>query len=492
MATLLAKEKRIDINSNLKRQGMRSDQAVVIKKIPIDTPKDIIVTAVSEFGEIKLIKIQLIGMWQKAIMEFVELDQANLIDLVQCEKCEKFGHSVLECNAPVVSPFKPSRTFKRVVSDEHHLQLAKLYEKKSVLISCPAAFNGKSWAQVVSLAGFSDGLHFASGSGSFFSGTSGVRVFTSGLDSRYLSASVVVVIDSSLAKHVCKISEVLSWLLSIRLLFKNKLLVSVLELYTGALSAVWFSQAGEINSFIAKAANGSSFIVLGGADNTKWNEFKEAMAANTAMFSDGFITSTQFLDLDASIVQEIVNSGVGFDCVHSAFFSVQKTYCASKLTKSLQAEKLRIRLAVDSQMENFAINKSSTIKSVLKHPFQKVVLDHLVVENELILEPDLVKAKVDMIMEGWTKKHNVMKNFSDDWSHQYQPLEYIFDDVFSNVMCSVDFNELLGMVFNLPDNKAAGFSGMSNELWKHCNKLVLDMLLVLLNFCLSHELVLGA
>ncbi|KAG9296573.1 hypothetical protein G9A89_015165 [Geosiphon pyriformis] len=29
----------------------------------------------------------------------------------------------------------------------HHLQLAKLYTKKSILISCPAAFGGKSWTQ---------------------------------------------------------------------------------------------------------------------------------------------------------------------------------------------------------------------------------------------------------------------------------------------------------------------------------------------------------
>ncbi|KAG9301645.1 hypothetical protein G9A89_016715 [Geosiphon pyriformis] len=47
-----------------------------------------------------------------------------------------------------------------------------------------------------------------------------------------------------------------------------------------------------------------------------------------------------------------------------------------------------------------------------------MVLDHLVVKNELILEPDLVKTKIDMIMKGWTRKHN--------------SLEYVFDDAFSN------------------------------------------------------------
>ncbi|KAG9292285.1 hypothetical protein G9A89_009097 [Geosiphon pyriformis] len=51
--------------------------AVVIKEIPINTLKDMIITALAEFGEIKLIKIQLIELWQKAVVEFAELDQAK-------------------------------------------------------------------------------------------------------------------------------------------------------------------------------------------------------------------------------------------------------------------------------------------------------------------------------------------------------------------------------------------------------------------------------
>ncbi|KAG9296441.1 hypothetical protein G9A89_015033 [Geosiphon pyriformis] len=53
-----------------------SDRAIVIKKIPMNTPKERIVAAISEFGKIKSIKIQLIGLWQKAIVEFAELEQA--------------------------------------------------------------------------------------------------------------------------------------------------------------------------------------------------------------------------------------------------------------------------------------------------------------------------------------------------------------------------------------------------------------------------------
>ncbi|KAG9304471.1 hypothetical protein G9A89_020035 [Geosiphon pyriformis] len=62
---LLAKEKKIIVNVNVKKQKMLSNWAVVIKKIPIDMSKEIIVAAVVKFGEIKSIKIQLIEIWQK-------------------------------------------------------------------------------------------------------------------------------------------------------------------------------------------------------------------------------------------------------------------------------------------------------------------------------------------------------------------------------------------------------------------------------------------
>ncbi|KAG9302337.1 hypothetical protein G9A89_008829 [Geosiphon pyriformis] len=84
-----------------------------------------------------------------------------------------------------------------------------------------------------------------------------------------------------------------------------------------------------------------------------------------------------------------------------------------------------------------------------------------------------------------------MSDISNEWSCQYQSLEYVFNDAFSGVMCSVGVDELLGVVSNLPENKAAGLSGISNKFWKHYNKSVLEMLLVLLNFCLIYKSILS-
>ncbi|KAG9302418.1 hypothetical protein G9A89_011468 [Geosiphon pyriformis] len=166
----------------------------------------------------------------------------------------------------------------------------------------------------------------------------------------------------------------------------------------------------------------------------------------------------------ASVVQDLVDSGVEFGRVCSALFGARKSYQKSKLIESQSAKETCIKSAIDKRMESFEVNKGHTIRSMLEHPFRKIVLDHLVVDDKLILEPEQVKSK---------------------------PLEYVFDEAFSGVMCLIGYDEFLGMISDLPEGKAAGLSGISNELWKHCNRSVLDMLLVLLNFCLSSELVPG-
>ncbi|KAG9290210.1 hypothetical protein G9A89_022186 [Geosiphon pyriformis] len=111
------------------------------------------------------------AFYMEPIFGGIRLSWARL-GLVQYKQCGKLGHSVLKCDAEISTPPKLSKSFKRVVSDENRLQLAKLYAKKSVSISQPVVFGGKSWAQVVSLVSLSDGPYFGSGSG--FGSSSGV------------------------------------------------------------------------------------------------------------------------------------------------------------------------------------------------------------------------------------------------------------------------------------------------------------------------------
>ncbi|KAG9301692.1 hypothetical protein G9A89_016763 [Geosiphon pyriformis] len=840
IAVLLAREKRIDINSDFKRQGMRSDWAVVIKKILMDIPKDIIIATFAKLDQADLLVSKwsfLIGKdsvhiakaasrdWFKVLLFTLPvgttahdfgtlLDRAggktciinrslktsnriccavvgfesddNLesafymepifgsvklswtrIDLVWCEKCRKFGHSALKCDAPVAFPSEPSRTFKKVASDEH------------------PAFGGKFWAQVVSLAGPSGGSCFSNSSGSnpplfgvldlinnsflilannsslndylntlkcslklltdqvfsiliklggmelvpivipssvlpsvtpallvprldvdmtlddiilastsissfsavndivhnssfsfskvltskvgkleskivvfevsigsvlekldclhsginnpakqddiiywhkdinnlisIFTETklkdrvclwiankfNGIHVFTSGLDFGHLSFGVAIVMDNSLARHVCKVSEVPEWLFSIRLLFNNKLSVIILELYASASSDV---QAVNKSSFIVlsgdfnknglhksasfkkcldlslvnsldrslfakmpivvvncdvadvdnhfdsdhravsvcvglselldmhlnsihkqvnkdcwkydiKNANNKFASSVGFSDlDSMWdivhkvmvfsanNSFKkkwfkgfdniftkdfsrfyrlEILVSRIVKVSHGqnsvrftsLMSHWTFLDSDKALaVQVLLDFSTDFDCVRTALFGVRKSYHVSKLAKSLRVQESSIRSAINKHIKSFTSDKSHTIRSVLECLFHKVELNHLVVGDKLILKSELVKTKVDVIMEGWTKRHKVVSDIFSKWSYQYQSLEY-----------PVVFDKLFGVIFDLPDGKAGGLSSIPNKFWKHCDNSVIDMLLELLNTCLIIE-----
>ncbi|KAG9287179.1 hypothetical protein G9A89_001587 [Geosiphon pyriformis] len=622
----------------------------------MNTPKDMIVAALAEFGEIKSIKIQLIKLWQKAsflidknlvhvamtvgdhetwvsrdrfkallftlpmgttahnlgtlldrtgrkicvinhsidsnnwvycaVIDFesdenlksayhtepifngVKLFWARL-DLVCCEKYKHFGHSALECDTLTPSISKSSRLVKRVFLEGHCLRLAKLYARKDVLISKTAAFDGKSWVQVVSLAFSSSGSHFDSGfeSGPLPSGFlsikkisdivcrlndielvplvpvtqvvllatavltlclslplfslilenkvvdlglssskvliskvggleskrlafkvsigsilekldllclnsgslmhslpwimnkfNGPRIFTSGLNVGFHGAGVAIIMNNSLAWHVLKIDEIPSHLIS-------------------------FSQAANINSMVFRAVNFSSFVVLGGnfnkngssksdADDVQWLNFKDCSSAKLLAKSDMFEEArvndnlnTMWKILEKAMVQTVdtVFSRIWFskyDCLRnkqsSKFFKlellvakivkywnsgdllnfnclikiwlainvvkaskvddmvlndissmklikhllgIRKEYYKSKYYESKVAKNTAIRKTIDYYMENFCSDKEKMIKSILERLFCKVVLDYLVVDNELVIESNEIKLKIDRIME---------------------------------------------------------------------------------------------
>ncbi|KAG9302475.1 hypothetical protein G9A89_006439 [Geosiphon pyriformis] len=89
-----------------------------------------------------------------------------------------------------------------------------------------------------------------------------VMSLTAYLDGLSLTG-VAIIMNIALAKHVCKVSKVSGRLISVRLLFKNKLSVSILGLYAGISALVCFSQADDVNTLIARAVNKSSFLILG-------------------------------------------------------------------------------------------------------------------------------------------------------------------------------------------------------------------------------------
>ncbi|KAG9304053.1 hypothetical protein G9A89_005963 [Geosiphon pyriformis] len=176
--------------------------------------------------------------------------------------------------------------------------------------------------------------------------------------------------------------------------------------------------------------------------------------------------SSKFLGLGllvAKIVKKLGSADIlGFDCLVKKWASLDTAngfVLKDIVYNGRKSEnEASIREAVKKCMEKFCLNKGSIIRSVLDRPFQKVVLDHLVVNDELILELNEMRLNVN---------------------------NYVRDSTFSGVMDVISMDKLFLVIGNLPDGKAIGLFGIPNKLWKHGGKKVLKCLLVLLNTCLS-------
>ncbi|KAG9296647.1 hypothetical protein G9A89_002918 [Geosiphon pyriformis] len=540
-ASKKAGDAKILVNTNLKKPTGYSDRAVMVEKILVGTLVETVHAALSEFGSVVLIKMQLVGLWQKTVVEFVQLDQADLVaarwsilirkDAVKvakansdkeswntrdqhrallytlpigtnahdiwdfissvgektcvidrhlvtyvwtrcaivcfdsaalinavmrttpCVKYENLGHTSLDCS--VNKKTSSGGLARRILSESNKSRLASIYAKHSALIFHPVSFGGISWANIVGGSSFSSlpvcdesafsgfsleikptllvsvklNNRFAALEHSFASlvecvdklakrldspgpmnqgadivmnessgvATSGetivevavfdpsvvskiektlhnlsvtvmgllakidnaglvpnkdvvhwhidfgnmvsivtemklrsnirpwimnkfdeMKIFFSGLDNGFLGAGVMIIVNNSLVHHVSKIEEVPGYLLSIRLLFKGKLSVVILGLYAGASAETRFGQACEINSFIAKTANFSTFIILGG----DFNEDRSRKSGNLKFCSDlGLIIDYIFVSKNLSSAlagHEVTSVSDFFNTDHNA------------------------------------------------------------------------------------------------------------------------------------------------------------------------------
>ncbi|KAG9288226.1 hypothetical protein G9A89_021257 [Geosiphon pyriformis] len=79
-----------------------------------------------------------------------------------------------------------------------------------------------------------------------------VRIFSSGLDKEFLGAGMAIIMNNFLVYYVSKVKEILGWVISVCLLFKDKLSVIVLGLYADASSGTRFCLDLDLaNSFSA-------------------------------------------------------------------------------------------------------------------------------------------------------------------------------------------------------------------------------------------------
>ncbi|KAG9294182.1 hypothetical protein G9A89_021541 [Geosiphon pyriformis] len=79
LARKMAISEKILVNDDLRKVNSHSDREVIVKEIPVNLPKSAIKAVFSKFGKIVSIKVQLIGLWQKALVENKSSEMADLV-----------------------------------------------------------------------------------------------------------------------------------------------------------------------------------------------------------------------------------------------------------------------------------------------------------------------------------------------------------------------------------------------------------------------------
>ncbi|KAG9292451.1 hypothetical protein G9A89_015321 [Geosiphon pyriformis] len=320
----------------------------------------------------------------------------------------------------------------------------------------------------------------------------GIQIFTSGLDVGYFSAGVAVIMNNFLACHVSKIDKIPGQVFEI-----NSIIAKAVNTSTFIVLDEDFNESRSGRSLVRDFFSDAK---AGGDLDTMWAILEKEMvdSADKVFLRHWFSEfqcsrnrhSSKFFGLElliAKIVSKICfGNMLGIDCLVRKWSTLDKTkacvfsnlvilsgdsvvlfkhlslvckeYRRSKMFESRLAEEVSIWNAIDKCMESFASNKDSMIRSVLNWSFCKVVLDHLVVDSNLVLEPKEVKSKVDEIMVGWTRVHTISLLLPDYWICQYISLNYVRNKAFSGVMKEIGMEELLLVVGDLPDGKTTGLS----------------------------------
>ncbi|KAG9298653.1 hypothetical protein G9A89_012721 [Geosiphon pyriformis] len=330
---------KILVNSDIKKVNSCLNWELIIKKIPVNFPKSAVKSVFSKFGKIISIKMQLIGLWQKTLVEFKSLDMTNsallytllvgttahnlsdLLKLYGRKTCFIGCNLILYVYNRCAIVCFVDETFKLAVIDSILVfKSVNLYWTGLSLIAGSASF------YVVSLVFF--GVDLSSGakpilivfgllvtsvslvsdfdsnmilnnvlalSASSFSvvvdvvadfSSSSFKVLTTKMGNLelkivalkgFFGAEVVIIMNNSLAHHVSKMEKIPGRVILVWLLFKGKLSVMVLGVYAGVSSETRFKQTLAVNFFIAKAVNSSTFVVLGG-------DFNESRFGKSASF----------------------------------------------------------------------------------------------------------------------------------------------------------------------------------------------------------------
>src|SRR5215216_3996983 len=152
--------------------------------------------------------------------------------------------------------------------------------------------------------------------------------------------------------------------------------------------------------------------------------------------------------------------------------SIYKVLC--KLTK-MDAKKntdAQIKSLIGKRCDQLESQPGKMIDSILQRKKRRITLDRVFINNndgskQFTLDPDEIKKVAINHFQNNAVPSTLPRSLDGRWISQYQTKEYISENIYDNIMQPPTYNEWCSVLSHLAKDKAAGPSGIHNEMFQH-------------------------
>ena len=116
------------------------------------------------------------------------------------------------------------------------------------------------------------------------------------------------------------------------------------------------------------------------------------------------------------------------------------------------------------------------INSILQRTQDKIIIDRVEVDNDLITDPASIRSHTVNHFQNIVGRSTSDGSIPKEWQQDYSPLESIDDSIYAGLNDPPSFTEWLDFIRSALANKAPSPSGVSYDLLKHLGPIVLDVL----------------
>ena len=205
-----------------------------------------------------------------------------------------------------------------------------------------------------------------------------------------------------------------------------------------------------------------------------------------------FISVLTYLHKDPVEVPEVLNK------VNVLLVRRQVTSCFNPLYAQCKVLEQKYRTEsinkfIAQRCSNYLDNQKGMINSILERKQRRIVLDRVLTKDDqndkytLITDPSAVATEVNHHFQHVAGGSPQVPVLSPRWSAWYFPITEIRPHWYQHIMTPPSLQEWSEVIRSLPNKKAPGPSGVSNEMLKQLGSSMHQALYQLIRLCFIHN-----